>query len=202
MEEPTIKERERWWLLCYAATAMEKTITTCELIQDTCSGEDNPLFEALCLASHAHYARPFIKNFGVGRIEIDVVPNNQRGVHDWLMDFRNTTMVHTDSTRHASDGVPLSNVLYSFRTGQHLFTTTFPAATLGNYQDVIEHCVVMRDVFKRHLIRFHDSFGHLIPESKGDHLLSLEPSTPTFIEDYDMPTNSSLSYERRIRTRR
>ena len=195
MEEPTIDERKRWWLICYAITSMEKAKAACGQIADHCTDWDHPLFEPLALAVHTFYSRPFIKNFGVGTLEAGVVPKSQSGVHKWLTHFRSGAMAHTDATPDKIAGHPLNDVVYFIKDGDYGFSTLYPRTEPKSYVAASKHCSRMIDVFQSHLSFYYFRFRYLMPDTDGEHLLSLDPDTPLFLLDYVTPTNAIFHYK-------
>ena len=85
MEEPTIDERKRWWLLCYGVTAMDKVMRSCDLIVERCQRDADPLFPPLAMTVHIYYARPFKRNRGVNSLPESIVPADHLGIHRWLL---------------------------------------------------------------------------------------------------------------------
>jgi hypothetical protein len=181
---PTKEERQRWWLLCYAVTSMEKAIDTCDLLIQQCSDNRSKLFQPLSLAVHAYYTRPFKRSKCVGSLPHDLVPASSMGIHRWLEHFRDGVLAHTDADHKQEAGRPMHDVVYSVRGT--VFSTADPRALITAYRDAKGHCIAMRKVFFVELMKFHESFDNLMPSSDGDFLLNLDTTQPLFTS-YGVP---------------
>jgi hypothetical protein len=195
MEEPTIQDRQRWWLLYYGITSMEKAIKSCDLIAQHCTTNADPLFQPLSLAVHAFYARPFKGNGKAGSLPRDLVPDDAKGIHSWLEHFRDGVMAHVDPKKTVTAGHPMNDVVYTICGSKRQFSTLEARPSVEVYTDARAHCEVMIDVFQNSITGFLESFHRLLPQHDGLHLLSIADGTPLFIDGYVMPVRSHLNYK-------
>ena len=195
MEDPTIDERKRWWLLCYAITSMEKAIRTCELIAKHCATNSDPLFQPLSLSVHAYYMRPFKRSNGVGKLPTDLVPEGSKGIHSWLEHFRDGVMSHLDADVSETAGEPMNDVIYTIAGRHREFSTKEARAPLDAYTDVHEHCETLISVFQDEMFDLVHRFRELLPQDDGDYLLSLADGSPLFIAGYSRLLVSHLTYK-------
>ena len=195
MEEPTIDERKRWWLLYYGITSMEKAIKSCDLIAQHCTTNGDPLFQPLSLAVHAFYARPFKGNGKAGSLPRDLVPDEAKGIHSWLEHFRDGVMVHVEPKVSVTAGHPMNDVVCSISGSKRQFSTLEAQASVESYTDVRAHCEAMIEVFQDSIIGFLERFHRLLPQHDGQYLLSITDGTPLFIDGYVMPVRSNLNYK-------
>ncbi|WP_411825396.1 hypothetical protein [Luteolibacter sp. AS25] len=195
MEEPTIDERRRWWSFCYSITAMNKAKAACDRIAEHCEDWDHPLFEPLALAVHTFYSRPFLNSYGAGRLEATIVPEVQKGIHEWLTHFRSSFMAHTDATEDRWAGRVINEVVYYCAGEKMGFTTLYGRSPLSQYVDAGIHCSKMVEVFQAKLTEFYRDYGHLMPLEQGEYLLSLEPDSPTFRLGHITPDRDTFIYK-------
>lgn len=202
MEEPTIDERKRWWLLYYGITSMEKAIKSCDLIAQHCTTNADPLFQPLSLAVHAFYARPFKSNGSAGRLPRDLVPDGAKGIHSWLEHFRDGVMSHIDPKVSETAGHPMNDVVYTISGSKRQFSTLEARPSVEAYSDARAHYEAMIEVFEDEITGLLERFHGLLPQSDGEYSLSIADGTPLFIAGYVMPVRSNLNYKCRGRTSR
>lgn len=187
MSPPDSDTRKRWWLLCYALTAMQKASHTAQQLISVCKSNRDPLFLPLAVAVHAFYARPFSDNRGVGRIGEDVVPPDRIGLHKWLMAFRMKAYCHTDSTKIHDFSEVWNDVVFEIDGGIKKINTKTPCAQVEDYIYAVEHCEVMDRVFFREIHQLNEIYRDLIPSDTGNYELRVDmpgeqlfiPYTPT-----------------------
>ena len=195
MEEPTIDERKRWWLLCYGMTSMEKALSACDLLLEHCPDNRHPLFQPLSVAVHAYYVRPFKRNRAVGKLPETMIPASSIAIHHWLEDFRDSVMAHIDADHNEVAGRPMNDVIYTIEGAKRRFTTCDPRGHIEFYVDARAHIDAMFNLLADGLLDIHKRFGYLIPDSDGDYLLSLADDSPVFIEVDAGPIQSVLTYK-------
>ena len=193
MKNPTSAEKKRWWLLCYANTSLEKTIKTCAQLHEACASNTSPLFSPLSLAIHAFYARPFKNNRGVGSLSDEIIPADARGIHDWLIHFRDSVLAHTDANAAEVSGCPMHEVVYSNLRGKRQFLTCDPSARPESYRDVAVHSERLRRIILEEIVYIHTLYDSLIPKEDGDYLLQFKESDPLF-RPYAMQDQAVLKY--------
>lgn len=186
-------ERKQWWLSCYAVTSMEKAYSTCQQLISCCADNEDRLFSPLSLAVHVYYARPFKRSRLVGRIREDIVPPSSRGIHRWLIHFRDGVMSHIDADKAEVTGRPMHDVVYSQQGKDKIFSTSDPRARITAYRDALAHFIVMRVIFMNRVRDFHTKFPHLLPCGDGDFLLNLDENSDLFIP-HNMPVTEDLHY--------
>ena len=159
LHQPDTEERKQLWLLCYAATSMEKAIQCSCLIKMNCPNNQHVLFEPLIVALHSYYARPFGPNFGVGRLEEDVIPDAQKCIHNFLIHFRNKVLSHASALVSPEVNRPMHDVVYSRKGGHREFSTSCPSPTIENYEEVSRHCQFMHKIFRLKIIEFASKYN-------------------------------------------
>lgn len=192
---PDAKTRERWWLLCYALTALQKASLTAQQLASVCRSNRDPLFLPLAVAVHSFYVRPFMDNRGVGRIDKSIVPPDAVGIHDWLMKFRNRAYSHTDTTNIEDTAQPWNDVVYEIDDGIREITTKTPCAQVENYVQAVHHFETMDRVFFREIHALNETYAEWIPEEKGHYELRIDmPANKLFIP-YAPSQNSTLNFK-------
>jgi hypothetical protein len=191
---PSIAERKRWWLLCYAYTSMEKAIRCCEMIEGLCTDNRHPLFSALTVAVHTYYSRPFERNKGAGRLSADLIPKERTGVHSWLLHFRDCVLVHTDAEDSKIAGRPMHDVVYSLDETGREFSTSDPLPQVESYTDAKNHCAAMAKIFRSNILALEAQYTHLLPADNGHFLMSLKESEGLFVP-HILPVSDTLHYK-------
>ncbi len=195
MEDPTIDERRRFWLLCYAITSMEKAIRSCDLIAEHCTDNSAPLFQPLSLAVHTYYGRPFVRSNVVGSLPPSIIPDAAKGIHSWLRHFRDGVMAHIDAGDSKTAGRPMNDVIYTIAGKHRQFSTLEARARPSAYADARAHCESMIAVFQDEMANFMERFHELLPHGDDEYLLSLADGSPLFIAGYDRLLVSDLHYK-------
>lgn len=195
MEEPTLDERKRWWLLCYAITSMEKAIDSCNMIAEHCPDNRHPLFQHLSLSVHTYYARPFVRSAVVGSLSSTLIPEDAKGIHSWLRHFRDGVMAHIDAGDSKTAGHPMNDVIYSIEGKKRQFSTLEARARPCAYADAKAHCEAMIAVFQDETADLIERFHGLLPQSDGEYLLSLADGSPLFVAGYEHLPASDLNYK-------
>jgi hypothetical protein len=190
---PTAAERRQWWLFCYAFNSMKKAIKCCQLIENLCTDNKDTIFEPLVVAIHTYYARPFKKSRGVDRLSDDIVPIDRKGIHDVLVDFRDSVFSHTDANLNTVAQRPMHDVVYSVVKGQGVYTTSAPHLAIETYRDVGHHCAVMSKIFHSKITEFELRFSILIPSCEGHFLMNLDDSLDLFTP-HILPSQGTLHY--------
>jgi len=174
---------------------MEKAIKACRILQEICDTNQHVAFESLSLAVHAFYSRPFKRNGGVGKLNVDIVPPDRKGVHKWLEHFRDCAMAHTDAGHDDVAGRPLNDVVYLKDGDRETFSTLSPSAPVSAYEVAREHCEHMLELFHEELAAFHERFAELMPQEDGEFLFNLEDESTLFTKGYDKPGRGNLNYK-------
>jgi len=187
-------ERKQWWLYCYAVTSMEKAVDTCEILIAECPDNRHRLFPALSLAVHTFYARPFKKSRRVGQLPDDIVPQSARGIHHWLVHFRDAVFSHTDANHSEAAGQPMHDVVYSQFGANKIFSTSDPRVRIEAYHNARNHCASMREMFLGRVLEFHCQYPDLLPVGDGDFLLGLDGAGDLFMP-HTVPIEATLNYK-------
>jgi len=157
---------------------MQDAATTAKQLSALCQSNRDPLFLPLAVAVHSFYARPFMDNKGVGRLDKSLVPPTATGIHDWLMKFRCRAYCHTDTTNIEDTDEPWNDVVYEIESGIREITTKTPYARVEAYVDAIAHFGVMERIFSLQIHALNESYAKCIPTETGHYELRI-----------DMPTN-------------
>lgn len=195
MEEITKQDRQRWWLLCYGLTAMQKASITARQLVGLCNSNRDPLFLPLAVATHTFYARPFMDNKGVGRIEDSIIPARASGIHDWLMTFRCKAYCHTDAKNVADTGIPWNDVVYEIDDGINEITTKTPCAQISNYAEAIDHFDTMHGVIFREIRMLEETYCHLIPKDSGHYELRVDMPLKKLFIPHTPCESSTLNFK-------
>jgi hypothetical protein len=79
---------------------------------------DSPLYYPLMTAAYVLYSRPFMKSFGVGRLEDAFIPPERRADHKHLMKLRCTFYAHSDASQEPSFDQPSNAIIVLSKDGQ------------------------------------------------------------------------------------
>lgn len=180
MNIPTESERKEWWLYCHAHISLRRALETCDILLSTCESNRDTLFPSLSLAIHGFYGRPFKCNRGVGKLPENIVPKENKGIHDWLMDFRDSTMLHTDSTEKEAGKGKYHELIYSNYGEERIYSTFELPAPVKAYQDTSIHIEKMLNIVLVGVARIHEKFEDIIPKDDGDFLFQVDRN-PLFI---------------------
>jgi hypothetical protein len=194
MKTPSEEERKRWWLLCHAYTALEKSETICQQIMQHCPSNDHPLFLPLSVSVHIFCGRAFKGSRVVGCLRDDIIPPDSSGIHESLLHFRDGVFAHTDANHFDPAGKPMHDVVYSVSDSRTEFLTSDPRPRPEYYMDVLKHCKRMKKIIFEELMVFHDAYAELLPTAIGQYLFILDPLKPLF-EFHDMPVWTTLHYK-------
>jgi hypothetical protein len=69
-------------------------------------------------AAYVTYSRPFMPNFGVGRLDDSFVPTERLADHTHIMSLRSTFYAHSDATQPPSSEQPSNAVIVFSSNGQ------------------------------------------------------------------------------------
>ena len=194
MKTPSEEERKRWWLLCHAYTALEKTEMICKQIIEHCPSSDHSLFLPLSVSVHIFYSRAFKRSDVVGYLKDDIIPLDSSGIHESLIHFRDSVYGHTDAKYFEPAGKPMHNLIYSVSDSGTEFFTSDPRSRSEYYWDVLRHSERIREIIITELKKFNDTYDDLLPREVGDYLFLLDPLKPLF-ELHSPPVHATLHYK-------
>lgn len=94
--QPT-DETKRFWLMAYAMDGFRNVISACEFLLDANFDPTCPMHRHLATAILTMYGRPFHNNYGVGRLDIRLVPDKYKSLHEQLIYERDKIHAHADA---------------------------------------------------------------------------------------------------------
>ena len=98
-----IEERKRLFLMHYSKFTFEDALAQARyLLKNLCSMPDC-VFESLRTSIHVNYARPFMMNYGAGKLSDQIVPTQYLDIHKKLLASRNQFYAHSDATADGSE---------------------------------------------------------------------------------------------------
>jgi len=118
MSGPPINDRQRFWLRHYACRAFQHAIESCHFLLRYGVHPDSPLYYPLMTAAYVTYSRPFMPNYGVGRLDDSFVPAERLADHQHLMDLRSRFYAHADATQKPDLGQPSNAIIVFAKAGQ------------------------------------------------------------------------------------
>jgi len=193
MNPPSKSERKEWWLYCHAHISIRRALETCNILLSSCESNRDILFPSLSLAIHAFYSRPFKSNRGVGFLPKELIPKENQGIHEWIIDFRDSTLVHTDATEKEAAKAPYHELVYSNNGSEREYSTFEPAPPIEAYRDAKTHIERMHGIVLYRVALIHERFENLIPVEDGDFLFQFNKE-PLFIP-HTIRNEIHLSYK-------
>lgn len=113
-----MNKRQQFWLRHYACRAFQHTIESCLFLLRYGIHPDSPLYYPLMTAAYVIYSRPFMKSFGVGRLDDGFIPPERLADHKHLMELRCTFYAHSDATQKPSFHQPSNGIIVFSKEGQ------------------------------------------------------------------------------------
>jgi hypothetical protein len=173
----TVDDRQRLWVAVYAISAFEKAEKNCHLLLATCGDNRHPLFEPLSTSVHIFYARPFRRVQGIKRTALfhDAdVPQDYRGVHSFLVSFRDKIVAHTDADTEEDFGSEMHDVQVRPVPGDMVLSCCDPTARLEAYTDARPIIAEMKRVAMRRFLAIKQQYLSAFPTESADYVLQLE----------------------------
>lgn len=118
MSKPAINDRQRFWLRHYACRAFEHAIESCHFLLRYGIHPDSPLYYPLMTAAYVTYSRPFMPNFGAGRLDDSFVPSDRLADHKHLMSLRSNFYAHSDATEEPGSNQPTNAIIVFAKDGR------------------------------------------------------------------------------------
>ena len=173
----TIDDRQRLWLAVYAISAFEKAETNCHRLLSTCDSNRHPQFELFSTSIHIFYARPFRHVQGIKRSSLfheTDVPQAYRGVHNFLVSFRDKIIAHTDANTEKDFGSVMHEVQVRPVPGDMILSCCDPKAKLEAYSDAQPLIAEMKSVAMRRFLTIKQQYHSVFPIEAADYVLKLE----------------------------
>ena len=121
MTPPAMNERQRFWLRHYACRAFQHAIESCHFLLRYGIHPESPLYYPLMTAAYVTYSRPFMSNFGVGRLDDSFIPAERLADHKHIMSLRSTFYAHSDAIEPPSSNQPSNAIIVFAKDGELQF---------------------------------------------------------------------------------
>lgn len=100
-----LKERRKLWAWHYAHLSFSSCGNCCRFALKENITKDHPIYYGLVTSVYVLYARPFIKSYGLEKLSQLIVPEDQKSLHEHLLQTRSKLYAHVDaSTPYLPDG--------------------------------------------------------------------------------------------------
>ena len=94
MSKIPLAEKEKEFGLLQAREAFKKVIRTCAYIENNNIKPGDDLYYPLITAIYVLYSRPFMANYGFGKLDDILVPNKYKDLHEKILTFRHKVFAH------------------------------------------------------------------------------------------------------------
>lgn len=176
MTDTEFEDAKKFWLMFQARETFKAVHQGClELVRSGLS-ETSPLYFPLIAGLICLYGKPFKYNKGVGKLPIEMVPEEHVSVHNQLIVIRDKLYAHSDATKTVIAGILPFGELRYFR---------WP----GEFGYRIEHLHIAPEFFSKFMAvlaermtgktqyyvdRLGKKFAPHVPHGRGEFLLNIK----------------------------
>ena len=176
------EETKTFWLMLYAIESFRETIWACNYLLQNHIHSSDSLYRAIVTSIYTNYGRPFHKNFGVGRLERDIIPNHYRTIHDKLILERDKIHAHRDSTGIQTWIGEANQVrLLRLEKGFTWTTSTYISFDENEIIEIGKLCSLLVKLLDKETDKYQEKCIQSIKNlSVGEYLLNLDDKNPLF----------------------
>src|SRR5260221_3797056 len=135
-----------------------------------------PLYYPLFTSIGTNYARPFKSSNLVGKLPPGMVPAGLRDIHIALLILRDQLFAHSDGDGPQDEEGRLYEVRYRWVNKRLLSVRFEPKGDRIDFSKVSQLCTLLINKAEYHLARLERKHQTLIPRSRGDHVLNIDPA--------------------------
>jgi hypothetical protein len=176
---PSPKERQEYWLWCYASEAFRQVIASWDFLEKSTDSLPADVRSIISAGILVTYAKPFLRCHGVGCLPDTVIPKHLRTVHSFLIELRHKTMAHLDASNFQAPKGGLGNILQLrlFRN-----SGTWDIAFIKPSENILRGCrireltVLLFEKAEYHVDKFTRKYVEKLNLPKGEYVLSLNPN--------------------------
>jgi hypothetical protein len=182
-----LEERRKLWAWRYAYLSFSHCRDCCHFILKEKLTTEHLIYYSLTTAIYVLYARPFVKSYGLEKLSELIVPQNQKALHEFMLDSRHKFYAHVDaSTPSLLDGTLAVDVrIKSLKDGGVVVEALeIPARAVGF--DKIE--VLTDELLKKcryHSLKIVKRYKSDIPRKPGIYRVNIKDGQDPFTLDLD-----------------
>jgi hypothetical protein len=192
MRSIPLHEREKEFGLLQAREAFKQSIRISAYAINNNIANQHELFLPLAVAAHVIYARPFLKNYGFGKLEDILVPVGHQDTHKRVLAYRHKVFAHRQ-LKEQKKGEKKATVLdyhavYLCIRGNQAFTTVAEQHPQpGCFRDIYTLSRVLLEKVRYHSLTFFKRHMRLMPREQGTYKLVMdEDAELTFVRVDDI----------------
>ena len=178
MKKATLQERRLFAVRIHASYAFETVVNVCRHILETPIPIVAPSYGSLIVAIYTTYGRPFTNCWGFGKLDADLIPNDQKDLHDNLMTLRDKLYAHADKDIIHDDYGPMNDIRISISPEGVFHVWTQPVqATPAQVKRILSLASTMHKKMEYWTGRFTSKYMNSITETEcppGEYLLDTE----------------------------
>ena len=203
MKKVTLEERRQCALRIHASYAFKTVVSFCKHILETPIEMTDPAYTALIVAIYTTYGRPFTNCWGFGKLTADLIPADQKELHDDLMNLRDKLYAHADKDIIHEDYGPMNDIRVSISPEGRFRVWTQPVqATPPQVKRILSLATTMHEKMEYWTNRFTGKYMKNITDTDfppGEYLLDTESVTGLLIRrDAEQANRERLRISRAV----
>jgi len=183
--EIPLEDRKTIWRLKYASFSFKRCSQCCDYILQKQIKLGHPLNAPLTTAAQVYYARPFLKNYGMDKLnETQFVPANKLAIHQKILDARNKVAAHVDATNDQWCENEPQLIVYLFRDGQKNCVRSSEVTPGPSFiREIRGLARFLEAETKKCVNEWIDKWSFALPDDKKQYRVSIKADGPGLIFD-------------------
>ena len=190
------EDTKTFWLMIYSIEAFREVIWACNYLLQSRPHLSDSMFRAMMTSIYTHCGRPFHKNFGVGNLKRDIVPEQYKSLHDRLMLERDKIHAHRDGAGVQSHIGNANQVrLLRLENGFTWCTSTYLSCEDDEIMEIGKLCSLLIKHLDKETDRYQEKCLPIIRElSVGEYQLNLDSQNDNLFLKVEsvLPPNDQL----------
>jgi hypothetical protein len=201
MRQIPLQDKEKVFCLLQAREAFKWVIRTCAYIINNNLDPDDDLYHPLVVAIYVMYSRPFLANFGIGKLDTLLVPEPYLPLHKEIIDFRSKVFAHRD-LKESKKGQQVRTLLdyhtvYFTKKGAVIYTQVAEERPPEeNIRRIYDLASLLLEKVRYHSAKLNKKYERVMPKKDGTYKYIMHDAADKdfeMVDDIELPEGTQSS---------